>query len=186
MGWLLDIKVDMQKQCMGDSRGKRRKNREVIVIDYILYICVYVHTIYYIIYILNSILYYNVYVIHYNVYCICILYNMYIYYIHGTTWDHIGCDYRERGKISEEHWDTPIMKIQEKGEPAKDISSMSFTKREIRVDCSKKQERKIHQKEENDHLCQPLLRWKLAVRFGGMGVLLVTQPGSFLGRWKPA
>lgn len=45
-----------------------------------------------------------------------------------ALWDNIG-NYRERGKISEEYWDTPIIKIQEKVEPGKETASRSFTQR---------------------------------------------------------
>ena len=69
------------------------------------------------------------------VYIVCIIiYTIFVYYIiciyrkPTALWDNIG-NYRERGKISEGHWDTPIIKIQEKDEPGKETTSRSFTQR---------------------------------------------------------
>ena len=65
---------------------------------------------------------------YYLIYTIFIYYMICIYRKSMALWDNIG-NYRERGKISEEYWDTPIIKIQEKVEPGKETASRSFTQR---------------------------------------------------------
>lgn len=47
---------------------------------------------------------------HYLIYTIFIYYIICIYRKFMALWDSIG-NYRERGNIFEEHWDTPIIKI---------------------------------------------------------------------------